>query len=80
VTPALGVVEVDGRLPLIAADPILHSDGSGPAAGTFVTGRWLDAAEVSALGTRTHHTMSVLMLSDPIPEMDAPAVAEPSST
>lgn len=40
----------NGRAMLVAARPILMSDGTGPSRGTMIMGRWLDAAFAEALG------------------------------
>ncbi len=39
---SLGCIVEKGRVLLIAACPVLHTDRSGPAAGWLVHGRWID--------------------------------------
>jgi len=38
----LGCIEENSRVLLIAAGPVLHTDQSGPPAGWFLYGRWID--------------------------------------
>jgi len=40
----LGIVQEDGRLLLLVAGPVLHTDHSGPPRGWTVFGRWMDIA------------------------------------
>lgn len=49
-----GIILDDRQPILISAQPILKSDRSGPAAGTLVFGRLLNAAEVQRLSEVTH--------------------------
>ncbi|MFM9959590.1 MAG: CHASE4 domain-containing protein [Phycisphaerales bacterium] len=44
-----GVLIVDGRAMMICARPITNSEGDGPAAGTLVSARWMDAAEIDRI-------------------------------
>lgn len=41
-----GIAVVEGKPVMVAARPILHSDGTGPSAGKLVFGRWIDPAEL----------------------------------
>jgi signal transduction histidine kinase len=49
-----GLVSLPDGLLLVAARPILPTEGPGPRRGTLVFGRRLDAAALAALGQRTH--------------------------
>ncbi len=44
---------------LVAARPILTSNGDGPSRGTLIMGRYLNAALIAQLGERTHVDLSV---------------------
>ncbi|MFA6001474.1 MAG: HD domain-containing phosphohydrolase [Thermoleophilia bacterium] len=50
---------------LVAAYPILASDGNGPARGTVIWGRYLDQAQVERLGELTNLSLSAYNLDDP---------------
>ncbi len=54
-----GILIADGSPLLLVARPILASAGHGPAHGTLLFGRSLDAPALQALATRTHVTLSV---------------------
>lgn len=48
-----GLVELDGGIALVAAEPVLRSDLTGPPAGTLVTGRLLDEAVLAVVAEDT---------------------------
>ncbi|MCS7289824.1 MAG: response regulator, partial [Roseiflexus sp.] len=55
-----GVIVVDGQPMLIAAHPILTSDGEGPSRGVLLMGRDLDAAELARLSDITGYNLSLV--------------------
>jgi signal transduction histidine kinase len=57
---------------LISARPIVTSQEQGPARGTLIMGRYLDAQEVARLAESTHFQLSVLRLDQAVtPELRA---------
>jgi len=58
-TQKLGIVQEDGRLLLLVAGPVLHTDQSGPSRGWLVFGHWLDIASLNEtfdlIGMRMSH-------------------------
>ena len=50
---------------LVAASPILKSDGSGPARGWVVFGRWLDTQEIERLSRTTLYALHAYRTADP---------------
>jgi len=54
-----GIIAAGATHYLYCAAPVIHSDGSGPAAGTLVAMRTLDAAGMAAIGTRAGLPMRV---------------------
>jgi PAS domain S-box-containing protein len=54
-----GVVATTLGLWLIAVQPILRSDGSGPAAGTLIMARWLDDNVHARLEQRTREELTL---------------------
>ncbi len=60
-----GLVLLPDRALLAAASPILTSKQHGPAQGTVVMGRFLDAAVVERLAGSTHLDLAVGRLDDP---------------
>lgn len=54
---APGYLVVDGEPLMIAAHPILQSDGSGPPVGTLIWGRHLSASMVSQSAERLHFVL-----------------------
>ncbi|MHB8791992.1 MAG: CHASE4 domain-containing protein [Thermoleophilia bacterium] len=50
---------------LVAAHPILTSEGNGPAKGTIIWGRYLDQAQVTRLAEITHLSLAAYSLDDP---------------
>ena len=58
-TSLAGILIADGSPPLLlVARPILDGDGHGPAHGTLLFGRLLDASALQAVAARTHVTLS----------------------
>ncbi|NWF69074.1 MAG: hypothetical protein HXY40_08310 [Chloroflexi bacterium] len=55
----VGLVMLEQGPLMVAAVPILRSDGRGAAAGTLVFGRWLDAAERQLLAQRTRFDLEL---------------------
>jgi PAS domain S-box-containing protein len=51
---------------LVATHPILTNADAGPARGTLLMGRWLDAAELSRLAQLTGHPVSIVRLDQPL--------------
>lgn len=56
-----GVIVVDSQPMLIAAHPVLRSDGSGPPRGIMLLGRDLDAAELERLSTLIGYHLSLTL-------------------
>ncbi len=54
-----GILAASGAHYLYCSAPVIHSDGSGPAAGTLVALRTLDAAGMAAIGRRAGLSMHV---------------------
>ena len=50
---------------LVAAQPVLTNDGTGPTPGFLVVGRWLDQAELDRLGTLLKVNLSTFPSADP---------------
>ncbi len=59
-----GIVVADGQPMLIAAHPILTSDGNGPSRGVLIMGRDLDAAELARLGDITGYNLSLVLATN----------------
>src|SRR5205085_6387549 len=57
-----GVIVLSEGPLLLASRPILTSENQGPAKGTLIMGRWLDAGEIEQLAQTTHLSLSVLPL------------------
>jgi PAS domain S-box-containing protein len=51
---------------LVASRPLVRSDGSGPPTGAIVFGRFIDEAQVAALGERTHVRLRLVRLDRPL--------------
>ena len=49
-----GIALLDRHPMLVASQPVLTSQFTGPAAGTILFGRYLDGSEMHALAARTH--------------------------
>ncbi|HWQ18872.1 MAG TPA: CHASE4 domain-containing protein [Methanotrichaceae archaeon] len=50
---------------LISAQPIVSSQGKGPALGTLVMGRYLDSSEINSLANMTRLSISMSIFDDP---------------
>jgi PAS domain S-box-containing protein len=60
----LRLVQINGTPHVIAAQTILHSDRSGPAAGTLVFARRIAAPEIASIGADTQLNVRFAMLDD----------------
>src|SRR4029079_10773332 len=60
----LRLVQINGIPHVIAAHTVLHSDRSGPAAGTLVFARRIAAPEIASIGADTQLNVHVAMLED----------------
>jgi len=59
---------------LVAARPILTSNGAGPSRGTLIMGHYLDTALLAQLAERTHVDLSMQRFDTPQPPPDFDAV------
>lgn len=64
----------DGPM-LIAAHPILTSQGEGPPAGALIMGRWLDAHELARLQEMTRLPLKIARFDDPALPADLRSLA-----
>jgi signal transduction histidine kinase len=64
-SPLEGVLMLPAGPMLVALSPILTGERKGPARGTLVMGRWLDAREVNRLEQKTRISLSLLPVSAP---------------
>ena len=55
-----GILMVSGVPMLIDSQPIVDADDGGTVRGTFIIGRWIDAAVLAELGARTRLDVSLL--------------------
>ena len=60
----LRLVTINGSLHVIAANTILHTDRSGPAAGTLVLARRIANPEVASIGADSQLEVKFAMLAD----------------
>lgn len=60
----LRLVQINGVLHVIASHTLLHSDRSGPAAGTLVFARRIAAPEIASIGADTQLNVHFAMLDD----------------
>src|SRR6187551_547569 len=60
----LRLVQINGAPHVIAAQTILHSDRSGPAAGTLVFARRIAAPEIASIGADTQLNVHFALLGD----------------
>ena len=60
----LRLVQINGVPHVIAAHTVLHSDRSGPAAGTLVFARRIAAPEIASIGADTQLNVNFAMLDD----------------
>ena len=56
---------------LVASRSILTTESRGPALGTLIMGRWLDAGEIEHLAQTTHLSLSLLPLQDLAAQTDS---------
>jgi PAS domain S-box-containing protein len=67
-TPVIGLMSIGGQSMLIASQPILASDSSGPAHGRLIFGRELDQAEVQRLASSLRLSLNFIRLDqNPLP-------------
>ena len=64
-TPTAGYILVDGEPLMIASRPILHSDDSGPAAGTLIWARHLGTQQLADLSQTLKFSLELRGLNDP---------------
>lgn len=64
-TALKGFLSTSEGLLMVVSRPVLTSQGSGPSNGTIVMGRFLDAAEIKDIGTRTQRSLTVLTPDSP---------------
>lgn len=78
----VGLVPVDGRVLLVAIEPILRSDETGPAKGALLMGRYFDETELVDLADRTRLTLASHILPHPAqqPILDALPPARTNGT
>jgi PAS domain S-box-containing protein len=69
---AEGLISVGNGFLMVAARPILQSNGEGPVRGTLLMGRYLDTSEIEALSARTHVPLTLHRVADPIPDDSMP--------
>ena len=60
----LRLIQINGVPHVIAAQTVLHSDRSGPAAGTLVFARRIGAPEIAGIGADTQLDVKFAMLDD----------------
>jgi PAS domain S-box-containing protein len=67
-TPVIGLMSLGSESMLIASQPILASDGSGPSHGRLIFSRELDQAEVQRLASSLRLTLNFIRLDqNPLP-------------
>ncbi|MFH1382174.1 MAG: CHASE4 domain-containing protein [Chloroflexota bacterium] len=69
ISSASGIVLLDGSPMIIASQPVLRSDYTGPVRGTLIMGRYLDLAELSRLAQLTLSAVTMLP-ADNVAEAD----------
>jgi signal transduction histidine kinase/CheY-like chemotaxis protein len=78
-----GLLESGDEILLIAANPILASDGSGPSRGVLIMGRFLNAARLTALADQVHVQFRLLETEtsprDIVARLEAEAASEEAS-
>ena len=74
-SPTSGFIVFPDSAVLVAAYPILHSDLSGPPAGTLIMGRYLDSAEIQSIGLPSKTPPSFT----PLITRGAPSVRPPAT-
>jgi len=86
----VGLVPVGDRVLLVAIEPILRSDETGPAKGALLMGRYFDEAELAELADRTRLTLVSYGLPAPVqqsivdtlisPRTDGTTLIQPTDT
>jgi methyl-accepting chemotaxis protein len=71
-TPVTGVVSLSAGPMEVVSRAILTSEGDGPSHGTMLVGKWIDAADLVALGDMTHLPLTVTRYTDRKLAADAP--------
>ncbi|MGA7925821.1 MAG: EAL domain-containing protein [Candidatus Sulfotelmatobacter sp.] len=71
-TSTNGVIILPEGPLLVASRSILTTEGRGPALGTLIMGRWLNATEIEHLAQTTHLSLSLLPLQNPAMPSDSP--------
>jgi sensor domain CHASE-containing protein/class 3 adenylate cyclase len=60
-----GLLPTGDEILLVASQPILRTDGSGPSRGTLIMARYLDATRLDALKQRTQLDLSIHLVKRP---------------
>jgi len=60
-----GIVMLPEGPMIVAARPVLDSQGNGPSHGTILMGRYLDGSEAQELAATAHLSLSAYLLDDP---------------
>ncbi|MDD5037997.1 MAG: CHASE4 domain-containing protein [Dehalococcoidales bacterium] len=58
-----GIILLDGSPMMVAAEPILKSDATGPSRGLLIFGRYLDSAELSSYAQLPPSDVSIRIIS-----------------
>jgi signal transduction histidine kinase/CheY-like chemotaxis protein len=65
--PAQGLLRTEHGILMVASAPVLDGFGHGPRHGMVMMGRLLSAAEIAKIGAHAQATVSMVSLSDAIP-------------
>jgi len=68
----LGLLRLPGSIMLIAAQPVLHNDWSGPIHGGLIMGRLLDTDEIQKIETLVNLPVTVYPSNTALPERLSP--------
>jgi PAS domain S-box-containing protein len=79
ITSTVGLLKLPSGSLLVAAQPILTSDETGPARGTLLMGRALTANEIKRLGDVTQLSLAALQADETLPPEAQAATAMLSS-
>ncbi len=60
-----GILNIPSGVLMLTSRPVLTSQYRGPAQGTLVMARYLDAQELKAIAKRTQRSLQVMSLKDP---------------
>jgi len=63
-----GILDVDGRALMLVSHPVLPTDGTGPARGTLLIGRYLDGENLERVSTTVQLPLTIYAVNQ-----DAPA-------